>query len=118
MEWLPVTIKDQEVTPPAATNTDNPPQVMVTESLAKYQQTGECRVAHIIDPAQLTHPISSAEDVYMHPNPATPRPDMHDIATPQRRIGGRCRKWAVSTQAANKRKCAACTICSLQFSPG
>ena len=40
---------------PAATSTDNPPQVMVTESLAPYPRTGECRMAHIIDAAQLTH---------------------------------------------------------------
>ena len=40
---------------PAATSTDNLPQVMVTESLAQYQLTGECRMAHIIDAAQLTH---------------------------------------------------------------
>ena len=88
MEWAP------EVTQP---NTDNLPQVMVTESRAQYQQTGECHVAHIIDAAQLTHPISSAEDADMQLNPATPRPDTHDIATPRRSIGGRCRRWAVST---------------------
>ena len=64
-------------------------------------------MAHIIDAAQMTHPVSSAEDI-----------EMHDIATPRRRIGGRCHKWAVSTQATNKRNCAACTMCSLQFTPG
>ena len=42
---------------------------------------------------QLTHPISQDDDVEMPPAPLT-----HDIATPRRRIGGRCRKWAVSTQ--------------------
>ena len=118
MEWTPVMTIDQEVTQLAAANTDNPPQVMVTESLAQYQQTEECRKAHIIDAAQLTHPISSAEVVDRQPNPATPRPDTHDIATPRRRIGGRGRKWAVSTQATSKRKCAACTTCSRQFSAG
>ena len=81
MEWAP------EVTQPTATNTDNLPQVMVTESLSQYQQTGKCRMAHIIDAARLTHPISSTEDADMQPNPATPRPDTHDIATPRRRIG-------------------------------
>ena len=79
----------------------------VTESRAQYQQTGESRMAHIVDAAQMTHPISSAEDF-----------EMHDIATPRRRIGGRCHKWAVSTQATNKRNGAACTMCSLQFTPG
>ena len=59
---------------------------------------GKCHMAHITDAAQLTHPISSAEDVDMQLKPATPRPDMHDIATPQSSIGGRCRKWVVSTQ--------------------
>ena len=117
MEWVPVLTVDQEVTQPAATNTNNLPQVVVTKSLAQYQQTGECRMAHIIDAAQLTHPIST-DEVDMQPNPATPRPDTHDIATPRRRIRGRCRKWAVSTQATSKRNCAACTTCSRQFSPG
>ena len=118
MERAPVTTKDQEVTPPAATNTDHQPQVMASESLAHYQQTGKCRMAHIVDAAQLTHPISSAEDIDMQPIPTTPRPDTNDIATPRRRIGGRCRKWAVSTKANSKRKCAACTMCNQQFSPG
>ena len=75
-------------------------------------------MAHLFDAAQLTHPISSAEDVDMQPNPATPRPDMHDITTPRRSIGGRCRKWVVSTQdpsLTSKRTCAACTMCTKQF---
>ena len=103
---------------PAATSTDNLPQVMVTESLAQYQRTGKCHVAHIFDAAQLTHPISSAEDADMQPNPATPRPDTRNIATPRRSIGGRCRRWVVSAQdppLTNKRKCAACTMCGNQF---
>ena len=103
---------------PTATSTDNQPQVLVSMASVQHQQTGECRMAHIIDAAQLTPPISSAEDIDMQPIPTTPRPDTHDIATPRRRTGGRCRKWAVSTQATSKRKCAACTTCSRQFSPG
>ena len=96
---------------------------MTTESLAQNQQTGEDQMSNIIDAAQLTHPISHAEDVDMPSNPATLRPDTHDIDidTPRRRIGCRCRKWAVSTQTAsqfNKRKCAACTMCGNQFTPG
>ena len=55
MEWVPVLTVDQEVTQPEATNTNNLPQVVVTESLAQYQQTGECRMAHIIDAAQPIH---------------------------------------------------------------
>ena len=44
---------------------------------------------------------------------------VHDIATPRRQVGGRCRKWAVSTQQiADKRKCAACCMCDQQFSHG
>ena len=83
-----------------------------TEGMAEYQQAGEGQLSHITDAAQLTRTLSRASDVDMTPAPATPRPDTHDIATPRRRIGGRCRKWAVSTQAAaqsNKRKCASCT---------
>ena len=87
----------------------NQEEETVAESLAQYQRTGECRMAHIIDAAQLTHPISRAEDIDLPSNLVTPRPDTDDIATPRRRIGGRCRKWAVSTQATSKRKCAACT---------
>ena len=67
-------------------------------------------MAHFFDAAQPTHPISSTEDADMQPNPAIPRPDAHDIATPRRSIGGRCRKWVVSTQdpaLSNKRTCAA-----------
>ena len=106
---------------PTITGTDNQPQVLVSVASAQYQQTGEFRMAHFFDAAQSTHPISSTEDADMQPNPAPPRPDAHDIATPRRSIGGRCRKWVVSTQdpaLSNKRTCAACTICSTQFAPG
>ena len=95
--------------------------MLVSVASAQYQQTGDCRIAHIIETAQPTHLISSAEDADMQPNPATPRPEAHDIATPRRSIGGRCRKWVVSTQdpsLTNKHTCAACTICSKQFTPG
>ena len=56
----------------------------------------------------------------MQLSPDTPRSDAH-IVTPRRSIGGRCRKWVVSTQdssSTNKRACAASTICSKQFTPG
>ena len=106
---------------PAATITDNP-QSTATESLAQCQQTGECRMAHFIEASQPTHLISSTKDADMQPNPATPHPDAHGIATPRRSIGGRCRKWVVvstqDTSLTNKRTCAACTICSKQFTPG
>ena len=41
---------------------------------------------------------------------------VHDIATPRRTIGGRCRKWCISAQpASGKRKCAACCMCGIRF---
>ena len=46
-------------------------------------------------------------------------PAVHDIATPRRTIGGRCRKWCISAQpASEKRKCAACFMCGIRFTPG
>ena len=75
--------------------------------------------------AQLTHLISrddapqgqdapNASDV---PMPDTPT--VHDIATPRRTIGGRCRKWCISAQPpAGKRKCAACSVCGTRFTHG
>ena len=83
-----------------AINEVDPPPTMTTEPSAQYQQNGEDQWSHITDAAQLTNPVSRAEDIDMPSNPATPRPDTHDIATPRRRIGGRCRKWVVSTQTA------------------
>ena len=92
-----------------------------TEPLAQYQLAGEGQMSHITDAAQLTHLLSRADDVDMLSAPATPRANTHDIATSRRRIGGRCRKWAVSTQTAsqsNKRKGATCTMCGQQFTAG
>ena len=75
--------------------------------------------------AQLTHLISrddapqgqdapNASDV---PMPDTPT--VHDIATPRRTVGGRCRKWCISAQpASGKRKCAACSLCGIRFTHG
>ena len=46
-------------------------------------------------------------------------PAVHDIATPRRMIGGRCRKWCISAQpASGKRKCAACNLCGIRFTHG
>ena len=46
-------------------------------------------------------------------------PAVHDIATPRRTIGGRCRKWCISAQpASGKRKCAACCMCGIRFTHG
>ena len=110
MEWAPEVAQCEQIGEDhsAASSTDNLPQVMVTESSAQHKPTGKCRMAHISDAAQLTHPISSAEDVDMQANPATPR----------RSIGGRCSRWVVSTQdpsLTGKRTCAACTTCGNQF---
>ena len=78
----------------------------------------------IVD-AQLTHLISRddasqgqdaphASDV-----PMPDAPTVHDIATPRRTIGGRCRKWCISAQPpAGKRKCAACSMCGTRFTHG
>ena len=102
-----------------ASSTDNQ-LVLVSMASAQYQQTGECRMAHIVDTAQPTHLISSTEDADMQFSPDTPRSDA-PLTPPRRSIGGRCRGWAVSTQdssSTNKRACAACTICSKQFTRG
>ena len=46
-----------------------------------------------------------------------PHRAVHDIATPKRMIGGRCRKWCISAQpTSDKRRCAACSLCGQQFS--
>ena len=102
-----------------ASSTDNQ-TVLVSVASAQYQQTGEWRMAHVVDTAQPTHLISRIEDADMQLSPDAPRSDAH-ITTPRRSIGGRCRKWVVSTQdssSTNKRACTACTICSKQFTPG
>ena len=67
----------------------------------QYQPTGNDQTSlagndlnstAIVD-AQLTPPVSRNDDTEMPAAPLT-----HDISTPCRRIGGRCRKCAVSTQ--------------------
>ena len=75
--------------------------------------------------AELTHLFSrndaaqgqDAPDVPDAPMPDAPA--VHDIATPRRIIGGRCRKWCVSAHpASGKRKCAACCMCGIRFTHG
>ena len=75
--------------------------------------------------AQLTHFISrdDAPQGQDAPNasdvPMPDAPTVHDIATPRRTIGGRCRKWCISAQPpAGKRKCAACSMCGIRFTHG
>ena len=51
--------------------------------------------------------------------PMPDAPTVHDIATPRRTVGGRCRKWCISAQpASGKRKCAACNLCGIRFTQG
>ena len=58
--------------------------------------------------AQLTHLISrddQAQGQYALSVPDVVMPDapaVHDIATPRRTIGGRCRKWCIRTQPASE----------------
>ena len=78
----------------------------------------------IVD-AQLTHLISrddapQGQDAPNVPDALMPDlPTVHDIATPRRTVGGRCRKWCISAQpASGKRKCAACNLCGIRFTHG
>ena len=78
----------------------------------------------IVD-AQLTHLISRDDALQGQdaPNasdvPMPDAPTVHDIATPRRTVGGRCRKWCISARpASGKRKCAACNLCGNRFTQG
>ena len=80
----------------------------------QYLAARESNIPTAIVDTQLTHPISQDDGTEMPAAPLT-----HDISTPRRLSGGRCRKWAVSTQpAADKRRCVSCTMCGQQFSHG
>ena len=75
--------------------------------------------------AQLTHLISrdDAPQGQDAPNasdvPMPDAPTVHEIATPRRTVGGRCRKWCISAESASgKRKCAACNLCGIRFTHG
>ena len=106
------------------------PKPPTANALGQYQPAGnnETPLASNSDAivnAQLTHLISRDDatqgqdaphvsDVLMPDVPA-----VHDIATPRRTVGGRCRKWCVSAQpASGKRKCAACNLCGIRFTHG
>ena len=78
----------------------------------------------IVD-AQLTPPISrddeaERQDALRDDDAQMPdAPTVHDIATPRRQMGGRCRRWCSSTQpTSDKRKRAACCMRGQQFSNG
>ena len=114
---------------PTGTNPE-PPTV---RTLDQYQPTGNNETplagvdlnSDVMVDAQLTHLISrdDAPQGQDAPNASdVPMPDtttVHDIATPRRTVGGRCRKWCISAQpASGKRKCAACNLCGIRFPHG
>ena len=79
----------------------------------------------VIDNAQLSHLISRDDAAQGQDAPNVPDvlmpdvPAVHDIATPRRITGGRCRKWCISAQpASGERKCAACNLCGIRFTHG
>ena len=109
------------------------PEPPTANALGQYQPAGNNEPplarddlnSDVIVNAQLTHLIRRDDatqgqdaphvsDVLMPDVPA-----VHDIATPRRTVGGRCRKWCVSAQpASGKRKCAACNLCGTRFTQG
>ena len=114
---------------PTGTNPE-PPTV---RPLDQHQPTGNADTplagadlnSDAIVDAQLTHLISrddASQEQAAPIAPDVPMPDaptVHDIATPRRTVGGRCRKWCISAQpASGKRKCAACSLCGTRFTHG
>ena len=111
----------------------NNPEPPTTDALGQYQPTGNNETplagddlnSNVIVNAQLTHLISRDDAAQGHDAPDVPdvlmpdAPAVHDIATPRRTVGGRCRKWCISAQpASGKRKCAACNLCGIRFTHG
>ena len=93
--------KDQ--TPPAGANADS--DAIVDDQLTHLISRG--------DEAQ-GQGATCSQDALM-PDAST----VHDIATPRRMMGGRCRKWCIISQPASwKRKCAACCMCGTRFAHG
>ena len=86
-----------------------------TDTLGEYQPAGNNETplagddlnSNVIVNAQLTHLISRDDAAQGQDAPSdqdAPMPDVpavHDIATPRRIIGGRCRKWCISAQPAS-----------------
>ena len=106
----------------------NNPAPPTVDALGQYQPTeknetslaGDDLNSDVIVNAQLTHLISRDDAAQGQDAPNVPdvlmpdAPAVHDIATPRRIIGGRCRKWRISAQpASGKRKCAACCMCGI-----
>ena len=111
---------------PAGNNPESP----TTDASGQYQPTGDNQTplagddlnSNVIVNAQLTHLISRDDAAQGQDAPVVPdvllpdAPAVHEIATPRRIIGGRCRKWCISAQpASGKRKCAACNLCGTRF---
>ena len=98
----------------------NNPEPPTADALGQYQPAGNNETplarddlnSDVIVNAQLTHLISrdDAPQGQDAPNvsdvPMPDAPAAHDIATPRRIIGGRCRKWCISAQPAS--------VCCLQ----
>ena len=80
---------------PMDTRNDDPPPSTTVGSEVQYHQSGRCLTAPSEQPTQyqqlgegqLCHitddPVTRADDVDVTSNPAAPRPDAHDIATPR-----------------------------------
>ena len=113
--------------------TGNNPPPLATGTPAQYHPAGNDQtslaesdlISTAIVEAQLTPIISRDDSAQRQVAPRdedAPMPDapvVHDIATPRRMIGGRCRKWCISAQpTSDKRRCAACSLCGQQFSHG
>lgn len=113
--------------------TGNDPEPPTVRPLDQHQPTGDSDTplagadlnSDAIVDAQLTHLISRDDASQAQAAPVVPdvpmpdAPAVHDIATPRRAVGGRCRKWCISAQpASGKRKCAACSLCSIRFTHG
>ena len=113
--------------------TGNNPAPPSMDALGQYQPTGNNETSlagddlnsDVIVNAQLTHLISRDDAAQGQDAPNVPdvlmpdAPAVHDIATPRRIIGGRCRKWCISARPASvKRKCAACCMCGIRFTHG
>ena len=113
--------------------TGNNPEPPTTDALGQYQPArnnetplaGDDLNSNVIVNAQLTHLISRDDTAQGQDAPNVPDvlmpdvPAVHDIATPRRTIGGRCRKWCISAQPpTGKRKCAACCVCGIRFTHG
>ena len=112
--------------------TGNNPAPPITDALGQYQPAGNNETplagddlnSNVIVNAQLTHLISRDDAAQGQDAPNLPdvlmpdAPAVHDTATPRRMIGGRCREWCISAQpASGKRKCAACCMCGIRFTP-